>query len=160
MQVVQKAITAAAKEIHHSAQSPGEDFTMDLALVHVAYSCVQRRLNCLSLLLQTKPDIIQDLLKTFSWDENEMVSCTSSVITITKQELMMYREIQACLCSMLRTSNSMIDDENSAIGGYGKFLVNSNLGQIHLCRSPTSVRCELKYKLPFATLQVNRAVSR
>ena len=54
----------------------------------------------------------------------------------------------------------MSDDENSAIGGYGKFLVNSNLGQIHLCRSPTSVRRELKYKLHFATLPVNRAVSR
>lgn len=88
---------------------------MDLALVHVAHSCIQRRLNGLSLLLQTKPDITQDLLKIFSWDENEMVSCTSFIIAITKQELMMYREIYACLCSMLRTCNSTSDDENSAI---------------------------------------------
>lgn len=63
---------------------------MDLALVHVAHSRIQRRLNCLSLLLQTKSDIVQDLLETFSWDENEMVSCTSSA-TI-KQELRMYKK--------------------------------------------------------------------
>lgn len=49
---------------------------MDLALVHVAHSRIQRRLNCLSLLLQTTSDIAQDLLNTFAWDENEMVSCT------------------------------------------------------------------------------------
>ena len=62
---------------------------MDLALVHVAHSRIQRRLNCLSLLLQTTSDIAQDLLNAFSWDENEMVSCSSSA-TI-KQELSMYK---------------------------------------------------------------------
>ena len=63
---------------------------MDLVLVHVAHSRIQRRLNCLSLLLQTKSDILQDLLQTFSWDENEMVSSTSSA-TI-KHELTMYKK--------------------------------------------------------------------
>ena len=62
---------------------------MDLALVHVAHSRIQRRLNCLSLLLQTTSDIAPDLLGTFSWDENEMVSGTSSA-TIN-QELSTYK---------------------------------------------------------------------
>ena len=51
-------------------------FEMDLPLVHTAYCRIQQRLNCLSLLLQAKPDVLPELLNAFSWDENEMVSCS------------------------------------------------------------------------------------
>ncbi|XP_078382607.1 E3 ubiquitin-protein ligase rnf213-alpha-like isoform X3 [Oculina patagonica] len=72
LEVVQKAITAAAKEIQNSVQTPGESFALDLSLVHVAHSRIQQRLHCLSLFLQAKPDIVLDLRNRFSWDEDEM----------------------------------------------------------------------------------------
>lgn len=46
---------------------------MDFALVHVAHSRIQQRLNCLSQFLRAKPDLAENLANSFSWDENEMV---------------------------------------------------------------------------------------
>lgn len=54
---------------------------MDLALVHTAHFLIRHRLNCLSLLLQAKPDVLQELLNAFCWDEDEMVSHRTLVST-------------------------------------------------------------------------------
>ncbi|PFX15559.1 E3 ubiquitin-protein ligase RNF213 [Stylophora pistillata] len=71
-EIVQRAITAAAKELQIRGRSPDDRFAMDFALIHVAHSRIQQRLNCLALFLQVKPDLAEHLCNIFSWEENEM----------------------------------------------------------------------------------------
>ena len=40
----------------------------------MVHSRIQQRIHCLSLLLRAKPEILNDIQNSFSWDEDEMVS--------------------------------------------------------------------------------------
>ena len=75
LQIVQRAIVAAAREMHSErfAGESGEPFEFDLAVVHAAHFRIKQRLSWLSLLLHAKPDILPHLCSSFSGDENEMV---------------------------------------------------------------------------------------
>ncbi|CAH3163087.1 unnamed protein product, partial [Porites evermanni] len=71
LEVVLRAIVAAAKEMH-SERSTGRPFELDLAAIHTAHSRIRQRLTWLSQLLHSRPDILPELCGSFSWDENEM----------------------------------------------------------------------------------------
>ena len=75
LQIVQRAIVAAAREMHSErfTGESGEPFEFDLAVVHAAHFRIKQRLSWLSLLLHAKPDILPHLCSSFSGDENEMV---------------------------------------------------------------------------------------
>ena len=79
LQIVQRAIVAAAREMHSErfTGESGEPFEFDLAVVHAAHFRIKQRLSWLSLLLHAKPDILPHLCSSFSGDENEMVRSTS-----------------------------------------------------------------------------------
>ena len=60
----------------HSESSTGRSFELDLAAIHTAHSLIRQRLSWLSQLLHSKTDMLPELCRTFSWDENEMVRPT------------------------------------------------------------------------------------
>ena len=77
---------------------------MDFALVHVAHSRIQQRLNCLSLFLRAKPDLAEHLRNSFSWDENEMVciGLFKRYHSHSTCEFFRYALACFCICFLLR----------------------------------------------------------
>ena len=70
-----QAIFTAARELfaESGVEETGEEFVLDVSIIHVAHARIQERLNCFAQLVHAQPDIVGRLLNTIPPDENEMV---------------------------------------------------------------------------------------
>ena len=74
--MVCRAVFTAAQELfaESGVKETGEEFVLDVSMVHVAHARIQERLNCFAQLVHAQPDIVARLLDTIPPDESEMVS--------------------------------------------------------------------------------------
>ena len=72
-QLVYEAILSSAREIV-TLEDEDDNESIDIALVHVAYSRVQHRLNCFDTLVRVNPDLVARLRETLQGNEPEVVS--------------------------------------------------------------------------------------
>ena len=72
-QLVYEAILSSAREIVTLEDEDGNE-SIDIALVHVAYSRVQHRLKCFDTLVKANPDLVPRLRKVLQGNEPEVVS--------------------------------------------------------------------------------------
>lgn len=72
LQLVSRAIAAAARERHAESQST-EEFTISIPLIHVVHDLIEKRLANASHLVHAQPDIVARLMQDIPLTESEMV---------------------------------------------------------------------------------------
>ena len=72
-QLFYEAILSSAREIV-TLEDEDDNESIDIALVHVAHSRVQHRLNCFDTLVRVNPDLVARLRETLQGNEPEVVS--------------------------------------------------------------------------------------